>query len=259
MTPSSLRLAVAGGSAWSDPQDALIWAERQLAEAASARADLLVLPQQLFGACGEEQALLSDDRSLRALAQAVARHGVATAFGYVEQCTGRRHHAVQLVGAGGLALANYRAAHLTPDAMAAGLSPGNWLNQARLGDLAVGLLGDDDLSVPEPSRALALAGSAVLAIPADISGAPAEIVTALLRARAFENGCAVAFANRASAPPSMIVGPDGSPLAQVPEGLAVAEVPRTRPPEAASRLAARRPLLYQRLSSPHAQDRAPRD
>jgi predicted amidohydrolase len=259
MTSCSLRLAVAGGSAWSGPHDALAWAERQLAEAADARADLLVLPQRLLGDCGEEQALLSDDRLLRALAQAVARHGIPTAFGYVEQCTGRRHHAVQLVGAGGLALANYRAAHLTSDAVAAGLSPGNWLNQVRLGDLAVGLLGDDDLSVPEPSRALALAGSAVLAIPADISDAPAELVTALLRTRAFENGCAVAFANRGSAPASMIVGPDGRLLAQVPEGFAVAEVPKTRPAESASRLAARRPVLYQRLSLPHAQDRAPRD
>jgi hypothetical protein len=69
----------------------------------------------------------------------------------------------------------------------------------------------------------------------------------------------VAFANRSAAPTSGIFGADGMLLAEVGEGIAVADVSLGRPPEAASRLAARRPLLYQRLSSPHVQDRAPRD
>jgi predicted amidohydrolase len=259
VTASSLRLAVAAGTAPPRAEDALSWVERRLVEAEQAQADLLVLPQQMFGACAEGEALLSDDPALRALARAVARHGVAAAFGYVEQCTGRRHHAVQMIDAGGLALANYRATHLGAVATAAGLSPGHWLNQVRLGDLAVGLLSDDDLTAPEPARALTLAGAVVLALPADTTAIPPDVTVALLRARAFENGCAVAFANRATTPASMIVGADGTPLAQAVDGIAVAEVPRARPPEAASRLAARRPLLYQRLSSPHAQDRALRN
>ncbi|MGD9509497.1 MAG: nitrilase-related carbon-nitrogen hydrolase [Geminicoccaceae bacterium] len=259
MTASSLRLAVAGGPAPAHARDALAWAERRMSDAAAARAELLVLPQQTFGGCGEEEALLSDDPVLRTLAQAAARHGVATAFGYVEQCTGRRHHAVQLVDARGLALANYRAAHLAAEATTAGLSAGNWFNQVRLGGLAVGLLADHDLLAPEPARALALAGATILAVAADIAGLPPEIVTALLRARAFENGCGLVFANRAAEPASAILGPDGTLLAGTVDGIAVADVPQVRPAEAASRLAARRPLLYQRLSSPHAQDRAPRD
>lgn len=259
MIESSLRLAVAGGSAPAGSENALAWVERRLSEAEAAHADLLVLPQQVFGGCAEQEALLSDDPVLRALARTIARHGVATVLGYVEQCTGRRHHAVQVIDARGLALANYRATHLAPEAAAAGLSSGNWFNQVRLGGLAVGLLADDDLSAPEPARALALAGAAVLAIPADTAGIPPDIVTALLRARAFENGCAVAFANRAAEPASAIFGPDGMLLAGTADRIAVADVPVARPAEAVSRLAARRPLLYQRLSSPHAQDRAPRD
>jgi 5-aminopentanamidase len=259
LTASSLRLAVVGGPLPADTQDLLAWADRRLREAAAARCELLVLPQQTFGAYEEQEALLSDAPELRALAQAVARHGVATVFGYVEQCSGRRHHAIQMIDASGLAVANYRAAQLAPKTSAAGLSPGNWLNQVGLGGLGVGLLGDHDLSAPEPARALALAGAAILAIPSDSAGIQPDIVTVLLRARAFENGCAIAFANRAAAPASAIIGPDGVQLAEVADGLGIADVPRVRPTEAVSRLAARRPLLYQRLSSPHAQDRAPRD
>jgi predicted amidohydrolase len=256
---SHLRLAVVGGPAPADKRDLLAWADRQLAEAEAAGCELLVLPQQTFGDRDEGAAMLSDAPELRALAQAVGRRRVATAFGYVEQCSGRRHHAIQMIDANGLAVANYRAAHLGPDASTAGLSPGHWLNQVSLEGLGIGLLGDHDLSAPEPARALALAGAAVLAMPCDSAGIPPDIVTVLLRARAFENGCAIAFANRAAAPLSAIIGPDGVPLAEATDGLAVADVPRVRPTEAVSRLAARRPLLYQRLSSPHAQDRAPRD
>jgi predicted amidohydrolase len=97
---------------------------------------------------------------------------------------------------------------------------------------------------------------AILALPADLGSESAALMPSLLRARAFENGCAIAFANRADHPASMIIGPDGDVLAESLRGLAVADVSTTRPAEAARRLAARRPLLYQRLTSSHPPDEA---
>ena len=58
VTASSLRLAVAAGTAPPRAEDALSWVERRLVEAEQAQADLLVLPQQMFGACAEGEALL---------------------------------------------------------------------------------------------------------------------------------------------------------------------------------------------------------
>ena len=95
--------------------------------------------------------------------------------------------------------------------------------------------------------------------PAGPSDLSPDLAAAVLRVRALENGRALAFASRDTSPPSLIVGPTGEPLASAGAGLAIAEVPLTPPAEIASRLAARRPLLYQRLTSPHPPDTAPRD
>ena len=143
-----------------------------------------------------------------------------------------------------------------PGAIERGVSPGQWLTQVRIGTAGVGLLLGEDVLAPEPARALALAGTAILALPANLGSESAALMPSLLRARAFENGCAIAFANRADHPASMIIGPDGDVLAEALRGLAVAEVPTSRPAEAARRLAARRPLLYQRLASSHPPDEA---
>ena len=249
------RLAVAGGLAAARADVALAWADERLAEAAAAGADLLVLPQALLG----EDALLSDAPAVLLLAQAVARYRVPTVFGYVEHCSGRRHHAAQVIDADGRAVVNYRATHLAAGSLAAGLTPGNWLNLALVGSRRIGLLADADPLAPEVARALTLAGAVVLAAPAGPSDLSPDLAAAVLRVRALENGRALAFASRDTSPPSLIVGPTGEPLASAGAGLAIAEVPLTPPAEIASRLAARRPLLYQRLTSPHPPDTAPHD
>jgi len=251
MTATSLRLAVLAGME-TTAGDAVARLEGYLAEAADAHVDLLVAPQRLLG----ESPLLSDAPSLRAIAASAGRHGVAVVCGYLEHCTGRTHEAVQAMDGNGRALANYRQTHLGPGAIERGVSPGQWLTQVRIGTVGVGLLLGEDVLAPEPARALALAGTAILALPANLGSESAALMPSLLRARAFENGCAIAFANRADHPASMIIGPDGDVLAEALRGLAVAEVPTSRPAEAARRLAARRPLLYQRLASSHPPDEA---
>jgi hypothetical protein len=49
----------------------------------------------------------------------------------------------------------------------------------------------------------------------------------------------------------MLVGPDGTILAQASAGLAVADLPTAPGEQALMRLAGRRPPLYQRLTVPH--------
>jgi predicted amidohydrolase len=253
----SLRVAVAGGSAAShDPHAALALADARLAAAAAAGARLLVLPQRFLtvGASLEEAAILSDAPALRVLGEAARRHGVAVACGYLERCSGRIHDAALFVDERGCALANYRRTHLDPAQDPAGLAPGQWLNQVSFAGTRLGLLVGADIDAPEPARALALAGAAILLLPGNRGAGAAPISPALLRTRAFENGCGLAFANlddAPGAPPSLIVGPDGEVLAQAAAGLAVADLPTAPDPEAGLRLAARRPPLYQRLIAPH--------
>lgn len=251
----TLRVAVAGGSGETDAAMAL--ADRRLAAAASAGARLLLLPQGFLttssgGSLGEA-AMLSDAPTLRDLGEAARRNGVAVACGYLECCSGRIHDAAVFIDDSGCALANYRRTHLDPGIDSDGLAPGQWLNQVSFAGVRLGLLIGFDIEVPEPARALALAGSAVLLVAADRGAEATPITHALLRTRAFENGCAVAFANldaTSNAPPSLIVAPDGTVLAEAVGGLAVADLPTSPTPQAVRRLAARRPPLYGRLTVP---------
>ena len=217
-----------------------------------------MLPQRFatFGSGGspEDSAILPDAPALRALGDAARWHRIAVACGYLERCSGRVHDAAVFIDDRGCALANYRRTHLDhavdPDALA----PGQWLNQIGYADARLGLLVGADIDAPEPARVLALAGAAVLMLPSDRGPGAAPITHALLRTRAFENGCAVAFANLDAsdgAPPNLIVGPDGTVRAEAASGLAVADLPSARTPESLQRLAARRPTLYRRLTVPH--------
>jgi predicted amidohydrolase len=255
MADPTLRVAVAAVPERADgPQAALAAAERLLAAARGAR--LLVLPQRFLtgGAALETAAILSDAPPLRALGELARRHGIAVACGYLECCSGRIHDAALFIDERGCALANYRRTHLEAGVDPDTLAPGQWLNQVSFAATRLGLLLGADIEAPETARALALAGAAILLLPGERGADPGAITPAVLRARAFENGCAVAFANLgkgADAPPAMLVGPDGTILAQATSGLAVADLPAPPGGPAPSRLAGRRPPLYQRLTLPH--------
>ena len=159
--------------------------------------------------------------------------------GYVEQCSGRYHDAALLIDAAGCALANYRRTHLVPEDEATGLGHGQWLNLVAFAGCKLGLLIGVDIEPPEPARALALAGAAVLLVASSHGAAASPVVAALLSARAYENGCAVAYANGdpgPDAPASCIVGPAGDLLATAHSGFAVADVPLRKPTAAARNL-----------------------
>jgi predicted amidohydrolase len=114
----------------------------------------------------------------------------------------------------------------------------------------LGLLLGADIEAPEPARALALAGTDALIVMAVHGRERALAGGPLLRTRAFENGCPLAYANGSpdpDGPPSCILGPDGGVLAEAGDGLAVADLP----PVVASPAArpCRRPRLYQKLAA----------
>jgi predicted amidohydrolase len=262
---AALRVAVAGAIA--EPLDLpgrLAAAERRIATAAEAGARLLVLPQRFLTEGDgdlEAAALLSDATPLRTLAAVARRHGVAVASGYLECCSGRIHDAALFIDRNGLALANYRRTHLDRELDPEDLSPGHWFNLVNQGDHRFGLLVGADINAPEPARALVLAGAAAILVPAGHGVAQVAIAEALLRTRAYENGCGILFANQppaAGGPRSLIVGPDGTVLAATGDGVAVADLPVGRVPAVEERLRARRPPLYERLTVPHVSPDLPR-
>ncbi len=231
--------------------------------AAAMRAHLLVLPQAfLTDAVSQDDwvgqgALLSDGPELVALASIARRCGVAMVCGYVEQCSGRFHDAALFVDHRGCALANYRRTHFVPGREPELLAEGHWLNIVPFAGRKLGLLIGPDIELPEPARALALAGAdSLLALAAH--GPEAAIVgEAVLPARAYENGCAVAYANgcaEAAAPASRILDRHGTVLAVATDEPASAALPRQEP---AGRIA-RRPLLYRKLAAPIADAHTPR-
>jgi predicted amidohydrolase len=254
-----MRIAVHQGSTATADTAVALAAADELARAAAARgAELLVLPQRFLGGDGRDAAAaraaaeLSDGPAARRLAGIARARRLAILCGYVELCSGRVHDSALLVDAGGCALANYRRSHLLPGPDAATFARGQWLTVAPLGGTKVGVLIGADIEAPEPARALALAEARVLLVAARHAADAAIVGAAVLPTRAFETGCAIAYANAAAAaeaPRSRLVGPDGAVLAVAEDGLAVADVP-VEPPEAAIRRAlARRPRLYQKLAA----------
>jgi 5-aminopentanamidase len=264
-----LRVAVAGPvTSTCDGEVILAVVEAAAERATAAGAALLVLPQGFLtggpaggAASAEASAILSDGPAARALGAIARRRRLAVVCGYVERCSGHNHDAALFVDDAGCALANYRRTHLLPDDEALGLAQGHWMNLVAFGGCKLGLLLGADIEAPEPARALALAGAAVLLVPAAHGAAAAPVLATLLATRAFENGCAVAYANGhrdTAAPGSCIHGPGGELLAGDGASFAVADVPLVQPDTAARRLAARRPQLYQKLTAAPSQPDVPR-
>lgn len=245
--------------------------ERRAAAAARAGADLLVLPQLFLGGRpadaprARRQAGLSDGPAARRVGGIAREHGVALLCGYVEGCTGHCYDAALFVDPRGRALANYRRVHLAPETEGGMFAPGQWLTLVPFAGRRLGVLVGIDLDGPEQARALALAGAGVLLVAGGHGPEAAAVGAVVARARAVENGCALAFANgdpRPGAPPSCLVGPDGAVLASSPpgaaDGLAVADLPPAAADRALARDLGRRPRLYQRLVAPLPGEDAPR-
>jgi len=188
-------------------------------------ADIIMLPE--LALCGYDDphrvrrlALVKEGPELRALAQLAAEKQQALVFGYAERAADRLYNALQVIDGQGRVLADYRKTHLWSGYETALFKPGERFAGFALGDLRFGLLICYDLDFPEAVRALAIKGlDCLLCISATTAGydvVPHHVVPA----RAYENGCFVAFANRGDSScigQSRIVGPDGGIIAALPD------------------------------------------
>lgn len=238
--------------------------DRAAAEAAAGGADVLIGPE--MGLTGYN---IGPD-AVRALAEpadgpaaarvaAIARFaGLAILYGYPERAAdGAVYNAAQLIGADGRALLNQRKTHLygalDRGSFAAG---GDAFPLAELGGLRCGVLICYDVEFPELVRRHALAGADAVLVPTALMR-PYEIVaTAIVPARAFENGLFVAYANRCGREGdlsycglSTVAAPDGAVPARAGEGeeLLLADLDPARLAAVRANgghLADRRPELY---------------
>ena len=150
---------------------------------------------------------------------------LAILCGYLEACTGRYHDSALFVDQRGCALANYRRTHLVAGDDPDVLARGQWLTVVPVRRPQAGRAHRRGLEAPEPARALTLAGADVLLALGSARRRVSRFVgEALLPARAFENGCALAYANACIAA--------GAPRSRDPRARAASWSPR---PPATSR------------------------
>lgn len=240
-----------------------------VARAAASGVDLLVTPE-LFATGYAMDAAAGGPHVAEAVQAAAARHGVGLVWSepVLEADGGRITAAV--CDASGALLGRYRKVHLWGPGERAAFVPGSGAPLVvDLGGLRVGVAICFDVEFPETARAAALAGADVLCVPTAIEDP--VVAEVLLRARAMENGMALAYANHAAGgqPPggpafcggSVLIGADGTVVAAAGTGeeLLVMDVDaaslaavRTRNPYVAEL----RPSLYRawqdaRADQPH--------
>jgi predicted amidohydrolase len=223
---------------WADPEVNLATARQMVAQADTAGADLVVLPE-LWGS-GYDLAHAADyatplDSGLFGTMVALAReHDLHVAGSLLEARDGRVYNTCALAGPQG-PLGHYRKVHLfrlmDEDRY---LAPGGrptLCDGPPWGATALAIC--YDLRFPELFRGYAVAGARLVVIPAQWPARRVEHWRALLRARAIENQCVVAGCNRAGADgdvkfggASAVVGPWGKVLVEGDEtpALLVAQV-----------------------------------
>jgi predicted amidohydrolase len=238
-------------------------AEEAAARAKAGGADLLILPEMFLSgyAIGElafELAESADGASARRMAEAARRHAIAILYGHGANGEGGHcYNAATLVDARGRHRTTYRKTHLLGDDERTVYSPGNDLGRPHaLNGVRVGVLVSYDAEFPEAVRALASHGADLICIPAATCADRRHVPDVLIPARAVENGCFVAFANRcwrenttAYAGQSTVVAPDGSVIARTArdEDMIFANIDLPayqRAREASPYLDDRRPELY---------------
>ena len=273
----TLRVSCVQLTSGPDKASNLETAERLVARAAAAGADVVVLPEKWNG-IGNRETLhalaepLPGGESVDALAGWARRHGVAIVGGSItERREGREKlsNTCPVLDAEGELVAVYRKIHLF-DVEVGGLvyreseseEPGEDPVVADVEGWPVGLTVCYDLRFPELYRVLALEGARLVTVPANFTlFTGRDHWHVLLQARAIENQLYVAAAaqvgevmpGRPSYGRSLIADPWGTVLAQAPdgEGVVTAELDAARLEDVRARLpslASRVPGAYRRLS-----------
>lgn len=233
------------------------------AEAARQGAHLVVFPEMFLsgyniGASAAQALAQPPDGELPEAVASIARaQGIAIAYGYPEASEhGAVYNAAQLVDAQGQRLLDYRKAHLFGALDRAMFSPGDGgFAVVQLHGWSLGLLICYDVEFPEAVRQLALAGAELVLVPTANMAGFEFVAQVTVRARAYENGCYLAYANYCGVEAdlhycglSSLSGPAGEIVAaaqaQAKECLLVADLDRNH-------------LAKLRASTPYLQDRRP--
>lgn len=235
------------------------------AQAAARQADVLVTPEMFTSGYG-----ITRDDVLRlaegpggpaeaAVAQIARRRAIAIAYGYPERAAdGRAYNAATLTGPDGVVRGRHRKVHLFGELDKELFIPSETTPLAfPFQQTRAGLLICYDVEFPEAVRQLAVDGARMVLVPTANMAGYEVVQQFLVRARACENGCGVAYANYCGADAmfeygglSVICGPSGEVLAQASahdEELLIADVPGESAGPAY--LADRRPDLYGQHSS----------
>lgn len=196
-------------------------------DAARADTDLIVFPETHLTGFAEHdaaarRAISPNDRTLHTLHQAAQRKNLAIALGFLERDgdNGCFNASVLITPEDGLLL-HYRKTHLWTDERSL-VTPGERLSCVEWRGRRIGLLICYDLEFPETARALATLGAELIVITNGNMDPYGTIHHHLARARAIENQCFVAMANRAGsgagytfAGGSAAFAPDGECLAHL--------------------------------------------
>jgi 5-aminopentanamidase len=244
-----------------NPQGNLRMLDEICASAAARQVEVLVTPEMFttgYGLRPNEVARFAEDaggKTETAIAEIARRHRIAIAYGYPERAGGgRAYNAATLVGPDGVVRGRHRKVHLFGD-----LDRSLFVENTRppaafdFDGARVGMLICYDVEFPEAVRRLAVDGARTVLVPtANMKGFEA-VSQFLIRARAYENGCGVVYANYCGADDafeycglSVICGPGGEVLAQASTGREELLVADISGESAATYLTDRRGDLYGR-------------
>lgn len=239
-----MRIALYQGPAGPNlPAQNLARLEHWATEAARCGADLVVFPEMFLsgyniGAQAAQALAHAPDGEAPARVAAIARrNSIAIAYGYPEAGpAGAVYNAAQLVDGQGQRLIDYRKAHLFGDLDRAMFSAGDGgFPVATLNGWKLGLLICYDVEFPEAVRHLALNGAELVLVPTANMAGFELVAEVTVRARAYENGCYLAYANYCGEEAglhycglSSLCGPGGEQLAiaGTEEALLVADLDR---------------------------------
>jgi predicted amidohydrolase len=242
-----------------NPQGNLRRLDEICATAAARQVDVLVTPEMFttgYGLRPNEVVRFAEDaggKTETAVAEIARRHHIAIVYGYPERGgSARVYNAATLIGADGVVRGRHRKVHLFGDMDRSLFAPNTQPATAFDFDgTLVGMLICYDVEFPEAVRHLAVSGARTVLVPTANMKGFEDVPRLLVRARAYENGCGVVYANYCGADDvfeygglSVICGPGGEVLAQASadhEELLVADVPGE---SAATYLADRRADLY---------------
>ena len=182
-------------------------------------------------------------RRFRELADELNIHLI---LGFLERDGEKLYNTAVLISPDGGVAGKYHKSHFHQgyDVNPPGYTPGADYPVFALGRLKVGIMICFDRQLPEPARALALAGADLIVCPA--YGGRGDWNTRLMQVRAYENQVYVAFSHPQQ---SLIIDPAGEVLGECHrDSILVRDIDISRPTRSRESITRRRPETYHSLT-----------